>query len=265
MMQLPTLPSVPAEVSRAATAELRKITAQRAGLLSAPILAALGFVAATASAVKGTGPQRDGVLATGTATVGLYLVIAVAVGAAAICGAVAAGDEYRYRSIGITAVTTPDRDVLLGAKAVVSAGYALLLAVSAEIGAAIGFAAFGRDTVEFGATLTGVFGGGLLAALCWGVIGVALGMLLRSPNLAVVAIAGWLFIVEPLIWLIAKAAGIAGVVVLLPGSATIGTVTIGSFADSPYLPPNAASAVVLVLWTAAAGAGAWWYLRTRDL
>ncbi|WP_227980267.1 ABC transporter permease [Nocardia spumae] len=259
------MPTIPAEVSRAATAELRKITAVRSGWLLPPILAAVGFVVAAASALRGSGPQPHAALATGTATVGLYLAIAVAVAAGAIGGAVSAGDEYRYRGIESTALFTSDRDVLFGAKAGVAGAYSLVVAACAEIGAALGLALFGRGSVEFGWRLTGVFGGGLLAAVCWGVIGASLGLLLRSPNLAVVATAGWLFILEPLIWLVAKGAGIAGVVVLLPGSATIGTVAVGSFADSPFLPPNAASAVVLVIWTIAAGAAGWWYLRTRDI
>ena len=264
-MMLPTLPTIPTEVSRAANAELRKITAIWSGRLLPPILAAIGFVVATASALRGSGPQPHQALATGTATVGLYLAITVAVGAAAIGGAVGAGDEYRYRSIGITALFTPDRDLLFGTKTGVAAIYSLVVAACAELGALVGLVAFGRGSVEFGWRLAGVFGGGLLAAACWGVIGVALGLLLRSPNLAVIAMAGWLFILEPLIWLVAKGAGIAGVVVLLPGSATIGTVAVGSFPDSPYLPPNAASAVVLVIWTVIAGAAGWWYLRTRDI
>ncbi|MEU6564794.1 ABC transporter permease [Nocardia nova] len=264
-MILPTLPTVPVEVTRAATAELRKITAVRSGRLLPPILAVLGFFLAAAFAVGGSGPQQDEALATGTVTIGLYLAIAVAVGAAAICGAVGAGDEYRYRSIGITALYTPDRDLMFGAKVGVTAAYSLAVAACAEVGALIGLVAFGRGSVEFGWRLTGVFGGGLLAAVCWGVIGAGLGLLVRSPNLAVVAMAGWLFILEPLVWLITKGAGIAGVAVLLPGSATIGTVAVGSFSDSPWLPPNAASAVVLVIWAVLAGAGGWWYLRSHDI
>ncbi len=264
-MMLPTMPAVPVEVTRAATTELRKITAVRSGWLLPPILAAVGLVVGSASALRGSGPQPREALATGTVTVGLYLAIAVAVGAAAVGGAVAAGDEYRYRSIGITVLLTPDRDLLFGAKAGVAAAYSLLSAACAELGAALGLLLFGRHEVEFGWRLVGVFGGGLLAAACWAVIGVGLGLVLRSPNLAVIAIAGWLFVLEPLIWLVAKGAGIAGLVVLLPGSATIGTVAVGSFADSPFLPPNAASAVVLVIWTVAAGAAGWWYLRTREI
>lgn len=265
LADLPALPTVPAEVSRAATAEFRKLTAVRSGWYLLPILAALGFVCATGSALRGSAPERDAPLATGTVTVGLYLAIAVAVAASAICGAVAGGDEYRYRSIGLTALFTPDRDLLLGAKAAVIAVYSLVLAACAEVGAALGLLAFGRHEVEFGWGLVSVFGGGLLAAVCWGVLGAAAGLLLRSPNLAVTAIAGGLFVLEPLLWLITGGAGIPGVVALLPGSATIGTVAVGSFPDSPYLPPNAASAVVLVLWTVAAGAAAWWYMHRRDL
>ncbi|MBB5912412.1 ABC-2 type transport system permease protein [Nocardia transvalensis] len=256
---------MPTDASRAATTEIRKITTLRAGWLLLVACAAIGFVAAAVTAITGTEPQKNETLATGTASIGLYLGIVAALVASAAFAALGAGGEYRYRSMPLTALFTPDRDLLCGAKLAVTAAYSLLLALAAEVGAALGLAAFGRDKIEFGMRLVGVFGGGLLAAICWGVIGASLGLLLRSAVPALAAMAGWLIVIEPLLWLVLKGAGIPGVAVLLPGSATVGTVAVDSFPKSPFLPPSAASVVVLVAWAAAAGAGAWWFLRQREI
>ncbi|MBO0852878.1 MAG: ABC transporter permease [Nocardia sp.] len=264
-MLLPTIPRVPTEVNRAANSEFRKIIALRTGWWMPPVLAAVGFVATSVSASVGSGPQERAALATGTVTVGLYIAIAIAAVCGVWRGASLSGDEYRHHSISLTALSIPDRTLLFGAKVGVAAGYSVVSMLCAEAGALLALLAFGRGKAHFGWQLAGVFGGGLLAALCWGAIGAGLGLLLRSTTLATIAVAGWLMLLEPLIWLVAKAAGVAGLVTLLPGSATVGTVAVGSFADSPFLPPNAASAVVLVLWTLASGTAAWWYLRGREI
>ncbi|WP_024799933.1 hypothetical protein [Nocardia sp. BMG51109] len=257
--------TVPADVGRAATVEIRKITTLRAGWALLPACAGIGFVAAAVTAITGTPPQEDEVLATGTASIGLYLSVAVALAVAGVFAALGSGAEYRYRSIALSSLCTPDRDLLCGAKIAVAAVYSLLLAAAAEVGAAIGLLAFGRHKIEFGLRLVEVFAGGLLAPLCWGVIGASLGLLLRSAVLAIAAMAGWLVVAEPLLWLVLRGAGIPGFAAVLPGSATVGTVAVDSFPKSPFLPPSAASVVVLVVWAAAAGGAAWWYLRQREI
>ncbi len=258
------LPEVPVAVRRAAYSEIRRYSTRRSGWMLAAICAAVGLVISLVSAYTGSGPQSSGQIATGTATVGLYLALLVALVASAITGALSTGGEYRYESMPLTALFIPDRDLLFGAKLAVAAAYSLVLALSAEIGAALGLLALGRDKVDFGLRLVGVFGGGLLAAVCWGVIGASLGLLLRSESLAILAFIGWTIVAEPLLWLIVKGIGIASVAVLLPDSATIGAVAVGSFTRSSFLAPSAPSAVVLILWTAALGALSWWYLRKRE-
>ncbi|WP_280361682.1 ABC transporter permease [Nocardia wallacei] len=257
--------TLPPDVSRAATAEIRKIGTLRANWTLLALCGAVGFVATAVTAIMGSGPQEKQELATGTVTIGVYLGVIVALGAAAVSAAIASGGEYRHGGMSLTALFTPDRDLLFGAKIAVAAGYSLLLALAAEVGAALALLAFGRDKAEFGARLAEVFGGGLLAAICWGVLGAALGLLLRAVVPAVAVLAGWLIVVEPLLWVVLKGVGIPGLAVLLPGSATIGTVAVGSFPESPFLPPSAAGLVILALWAAGAGAAAWWYLRTREL
>ncbi|MBF6247099.1 hypothetical protein IU471_26500 [Nocardia elegans] len=90
-------------------------------------------------------------------------------------------------------------------------------------------------------------------------------MLLRQSTGAVALLLGWLLVFEPLVWLVAEGMGIGGLAVLLPGSATVGTVFVGSFDDSGLFAPTPAALVVLLLWTIAVGAAGWWRLRERDL
>lgn len=258
-----TVPAVPVAVRRAAHSEIRRIGTERSGWLLAAFCAAIGLVTALVSAGSGSGPQSGGQIATGTATVGLYLALIVAIAASAVTGALGTGGEYRYESMPLTALFIPDRDLLFGAKLGVAAAYSLIIGLSAELGAAVGLLALGRGKVQFGLVLVGASGGGLLAAVCWGVIGASLGLLLRSSALALTAMIGWCVVAEPLIWLIVKGIGSPGFAVLLPDSATIGTVAVGSFTRSSFLAPSAVSVVVLLLWTAAAGALSWWYLRKR--
>ncbi|QIS22470.1 ABC transporter permease [Nocardia terpenica] len=259
------IPSVPADIARSATSEVRKITTLRSGRVLVPLCAAVGLVAAAATAAVGSGPQQGATPATGTASIGLYLALAVAISAAAVFGALGSGDEFRTDSISLTALFAPDRDLLFGTKLAVTAAYSLLLGLVAEVGALVVLLGLARHETEFGLRLTGVLGGGLVAALCWGVIGASLGLLVRSAVQAVATMIGWLAIAEPLIWLIAKGIGVPGVAVLLPGSATIGTVMVGSFPGSAFLAPSAASIIVLLLWTAGAGAASWWSLHRREL
>ncbi|MCM6775808.1 ABC transporter permease [Nocardia sp. CDC159] len=257
--------TVPAEVSRAATAETRKLSTLRWPWLLPAICAMVGVVAAAVSAALGSGPQPQQNPATGTATIGLYLALALALAAALVTGALTAGGEYRHASMPLTALFTPDRDLLFGAKLGVTAAYSLLLGLTAELGAILGLVAVDRHELEFGLRLVTVLGGGLLAAVCWGLIGASLGLLLRSALLAIVAPLGWLFVIEPLIWLVAHGADVPGVAVLFPGSATVATIAVDSFPTNRLLAPSPAAAVVLLIWTSIAGAGAWWYLRQRDI
>ncbi|WP_084530811.1 hypothetical protein [Nocardia miyunensis] len=263
--KLPSLSQIPLPVRRAAYSEIRRVTTQRSGWLLPAFCAAIGLVTGLVSAGTGSAPQDGGQIATGTVTVGLYLAVLVAVVAAAVSGASATGAEYRYESMPLTALFVPDRDLRFGAKLGVAALYSLALGLAAEIGAGIGLAILGHSEVQFGLRLTGVLLGGLLAAVCWGVIGASLGLLLRSTGLAVTAMLGWCLVAEPLLWLIVRGIGIPGIAVLLPDSATIGTAAVGSFSHSSFLSPGAVSAVVLIIWTAAGGALSWWKLRERDM
>lgn len=259
--QLPTLPPM---VAQATLAELRKITTMRYGWRAPAVLAAVALVVSAVCAYAGSGPQPGANLAVGTAGLGVYLAVALAAVTAAVLTARSSGDEYRYDTLPLTVLFTPDRDLLVGAKLAVAAAYSLLLAVAAELGALVGLLAFGRGHLRFGHLLVELGAGGLLMVVCWGLLGCCLALLLRSAAGAILTILVWTVLVEPLLWVVARGVGHAGLVRLLPGAASVGTVRAESFSGSPFVAAGPAAAVVLVLWTSAVAAAAWRAVRNND-
>lgn len=254
---------LPPDLVPAVNSEVRKVTTLRASRLLAAFIPAIALVASTVTALLAGPADPKSNPATGAATIGLYIGLAVAIVLAGAFGAVGAGAEYRYATMPLTALFTMDRDRLTAAKFLVTAGFALAATFVVELIAFACLLGFGRGKFDFGLRLLAVFGGGLLAAVCWSLIGAGLGLLLRTPTRAVAAMLGWLVIVEPLIWVVAKAVGMAGVATVLPGSATVSTVAVGSFENSDFLAPTPAAIVVLLLWTLGIGGTAWWLLRKR--
>ncbi|MEV0245285.1 ABC transporter permease [Nocardia sp. NPDC050712] len=256
---------LPAELVPPLNSEFRKVYSLRPNLVLAALLPALALVAGMVTALLAGPANPKANPVTGGASVGLYVGIVAAIGAAAVFGATAAGSEYRYQTMPVTSLFSADRDRLVAAKLLVIAGFALAAAVVVEL---VGLAAvfgFGRGKTEFGLRLVTVLGGGLLATVCWSLIGAGLALLLRKPLVAIAGLAGWLLIVEPLVWLVAGALGLKGFVTLLPGSATIASVAAGSFPDSDFLAPTPAAMIVLLLWTAGVAGAGWWAVRTREL
>ncbi|MEV0295213.1 ABC transporter permease [Nocardia sp. NPDC050710] len=256
---------LPPDLVPAVTSEVRKVGALRSNLLLAIALVAITLVASTVTSLVSGPSDPNSNPATGAASIGLYLGIAAAILAAAAFGAAGAGAEYRYQSISATALFTTDRDRLVAAKLLVTAGIALATTFVVELVGLACLLGFGGAESEFGMRLITVLGGGLLAAVCWSLIGTGLAILLRQSTGAIVLLLGWLLIAEPLIWIVANALGLGGLATLLPGSATIATVAVGSFTDSDILAPTPAAVVVLLLWTLGITGAGWWTLRTRDL
>ncbi|MFB8282610.1 ABC transporter permease [Nocardia colli] len=251
------VPSINSEVRKVSTLPLSRI------LAGVPLVVAL--LASVASGLLAGKADPRSEPATGTATIGLYVGIAVVVLAAAVFGAVGSGGEYRHQSMPVTALFTADRDRLTAAKLLVTGVFALAVALAVEVVAVVTLIAFGRGKFDLDLELAAVLGGGLLAAVCWSVIGAGLGLLLRSSSKAIAVVLGWLVIAEPLLWLIANGVGATGFVTLFPGSATISTIAVGSYPDSDFLAPTPAAVVVLLLWTIGIGGAGWWNLRRLDL
>lgn len=256
---------LPPDLVPAVNSEVRKVATLRASRILAALLPSIALVASTVTALLAGPADPKSNPATGAATIGLYIGLAAAIVLACAFGASGAGAEYRYATMPSTAMFTPDRNRLAAAKFLVTAGFALAATGIVELIAFACLLGFGRGKFDFGLQLLTVLGGGLLAAVCWSLIGAGLGLLLRTSSTAVVVLLGWLVIIEPLIWVVAKAIGLAGVVTVLPGSATVSAVAVGSFEDSDFLAPTPAAVIVLILWTIVAAGGAWWLLRTRDI
>ncbi|MFE7745264.1 ABC transporter permease [Nocardia sp. NPDC057455] len=256
---------LPADLVPNVNSEVRKVvTMPRARTLAAALLAVALFASLVSAGLAGP-PDPRGQPATGAATIGLYVALALVVLAAAVFGAVGTGAEYRHHSMAVTALFTTDRDRLAAGKFLVIGCCALVAALAVELVSVGALFGVGHSKVAVTGEFFAVLGGGLLAAVCWSLIGASAGILLRSSTRAGTLLLGWMVLAEPLIWLIARGLGIPGAVTLLPVSATIGTVAVGSYPDSDLLAPAPAAVVVLLLWTIGLGAASWWSLRTRDL
>ncbi|PXX68885.1 ABC-2 type transport system permease protein [Nocardia tenerifensis] len=256
---------LPPDLVPLVNSEVRKVTTLPPSRFIAGTALAVALVASTASALLAGKPDPKAEPVTGTATIGLYVGLAVVVLAAAVFGALGTGGEYRHGTMPVTALFTADRDRLAAAKLLVTGGFALALALAVEAVSLVALFAFGRAKFDFDLELAAVLGGGLLAAVCWSLIGAGLGLLLRSSATAVVVVLGWLIVLEPLLWLVADGFGASGFVTLFPGSATLSTVAVGSYPDSDFLAPTPAAIVVLLLWTVGLGGAGWWNLRRLDL
>ncbi|MGK8501185.1 ABC transporter permease [Nocardia asiatica] len=256
---------LPTDLVPNVNSEVRKVVTMPRVRTLACALVGVALLASLVSASLAGPPDPRGQPATGSATIGLYVGLALLAGAAAIFGAVGSGAEYRHHSMAVTALFTADRDRLAAAKFLVVGCFALAAAVAVELVSAVALFGVGRGKVPLTGELFAVFGGGLLAAVCWSLIGASAGILLRSSTRAVPLLLGWMLVAEPLLWLIARGLGIPGAVTLLPVSASVAAVAVGSYPDSDVLAPAPAAIVVLLLWTIGLGAASWWSLRTRDL
>ncbi|WP_280400463.1 ABC transporter permease [Nocardia carnea] len=256
---------VPAELIPPVLSEYRKAVTLRYTRVLAGLAVATAVVAPAVSALMAGPLDPRGEPVTGTATIGLYLaLLAVVLGSAAF-GAAGAAGEHQHDTLVITTLFTVDRDRLAGAKFLVTGLAALAAALAVEIVAMVCLLLFGRDKFEITGSLFAVLGGGLVAAVCWAVIGTGIGLLLRAPLLAIGAVLGWLLIAEPLLWVVTAGIGIPGAATLLPGSATLSTLFPGSFTDADLLAPAPAAIVVLLLWTVGISAWSWWSLRRAEL
>lgn len=261
------LTAVPDSVLRAANSEVRKITSVRAQRVVAANL--IGY-AIVAFAVMGLTFEADDVtrgksmFLAGWSAVAAGLALLAAIVLAAVLGAIASGDEYRLGSLRITALFTPDRNVLFGAKLAVVAAVSLVTVLALELLGGAAYALIGRDRVHFTGEMLAIFGGVALAAVCWSVIGAALGFLLRTPIQAIAVMVG-VAIIEPLVWITARAIGFGGFASILPISATVGTITNGIYAKGDFIAPTPAAILVLLLWTLGSAGAAWWFFTRRDL
>jgi hypothetical protein len=138
-----------------------------------------------------------------------------------ITGILAAGSEFRHRTIIPALLATPRRSCIFAAK----------VAVVAAVGAAVGAVVFGLGFVaivlELSAhgihhlptSVASLYEGTVISSACFGMIGVALGTLTRNTVGAIIAPVAWTLFIEQVI-LRAAAPGIESSCRLTPPSAS---------------------------------------------
>jgi len=157
-------------------------------------------------------------LVAGVAQPAWFLVIVVAV--------LAAASEFQHGTVVTTLLATPRRARVLAAKAVVAAGFGIVVtavaAVTTVAGAAVIAAAEGLPlALGTWADLSGALGAVVLGGL-WAVVGIALGLLTRSTALALTAVLVWKFVLEGIVPVVSGNPGISDWLPSEAGKAAIG-------------------------------------------
>lgn len=121
---------------------------------------------------------------------------------AAVLGAIGLTVEYRHRTATTTFLATPQRGRVVGAKLVtytlVAAGYGLVCLATVLALAIPWLASQGIDLVLTHSGAPGALAGVVTATALFGLLGVALGALIRDQVVAVVSLLVYLFVLEPI-------------------------------------------------------------------
>lgn len=186
--------------SRLARAEARKLLTTRALPIAFAASAALTVLSVILDAVV-AGKQGQPALGTDASTYQMLKFGAVPCLVMLILGIMAAGGEFRHRTIIPVLLATPRRGAIFAAK----------VAVAAVAGAAFSAVTFGLGLVTIVAELhahglhhlpdgTGrLYAGTVATSTCFAMIGVALGALTRNTVGAIVAVIAWTLLIEQVI------------------------------------------------------------------
>jgi ABC-2 type transport system permease protein len=160
-------------------------------------------------------------------------------------------NEFRHGTISRTLLATPRRPVLVGVKllsgAAVGLGLALLAVATAAVVAVI-WLSIVDVPLELGDAADALWRGFLGAALI-GAFGAAVGGVIHSQVGALVGTLVWLFVAEPIVWVLLGLVDLEGVADYLPA------VTVLSIADTEGENLSYAGTVgMAVAWTAVATA-----------
>jgi ABC-2 type transport system permease protein len=182
---------------RVARAEVRKLFTTRAVLVGTAIAAVLAIASVLIDAAV-AGKSGQPAIGTAAETYKMLKIGPVALVVVLILGILAAGSEFRHRTIVPALLATPQRARL----------FAVKVAVIAVFGAIFGAVIFGLGLGTVAGVLAAhgmhqlpaevgrMFVGTVIASACFGMIGVAVGALTRNTVGAVVAAVGWALFVE---------------------------------------------------------------------
>lgn len=256
--------ALPPELLRATHGELVKFATVKYPRVVGIVTIAIALAGGGLSAWLGSEPAEGGASAAGTVTIGVSVALLVAaIGLAGVTAASAAG-EFHYDTMAGTILAAGDRDRVVVAKLLASVVLGLATAAVVAVVALMWLPLFGHPIVA-NSTAALLLVGGLLAGICWSVLGTGIGLWVGSPTAAVVLAVGWLIAFEPVLWMVLTGIGIPGLATILPGSATVAMITAGSLRSTQLLAPAPAAMVVLVLWAVGVGMRGWWITRRATL
>lgn len=212
---------------RAVSAEFTKILTTRLWWVLALILFGyVGFAAAAIGFFLSITPEEAAMPIPDDFLAPLVYSMATATGYVfpIIFGAMSITSEVRHRTLGTVFLATPNRSVVLAAKAVaglvVGAVFGVIsLLASVGLGAPV-LAATGQETLLDDGDTWLMLGRIVLAMALWGLVGVALGVLIPSQIGSIVTIIAFTQFVEPILRTAAAFADWLGEVAkFLPGAA----------------------------------------------
>ena len=183
-------------MTRLVAAELLKLRTTRS-----PLGLLLGLLALAAIALAGTiaSGELDGGPAPADRLVGAA---AAALVFATLLGIVAVTNEFRHGTVVQTFLLEPVRERVVAAKAVAGLAAGAVLGVAATLltlAVALPWLGSRGAPLELGGDLAGALGRLVVAFAVAGVLGVAIGFLIRSQVGAIVATLAWFLVAEPLL------------------------------------------------------------------
>jgi len=186
--------------ARLARAELRKLFTARAAPASIAIAAVLAVASVLIDAVV-AGKSGAHALGSTAETYQMLKLGGLSAVVMLIIGILAAGGEFRHRTIVPTLLATPDRTWLFVVKvAVVTVFGAVFSAVIFGLGLGTVAGTLAAHGIHHLPAQTGrLYFGSVIAGACFGMIGAALGALTRNTVGAIVAAIAWAIFVEQII------------------------------------------------------------------
>ena len=178
-------------------AELRKLVASRTFLIGLALSVGLAVISVALDALM-AGKSGHAALGTAASTNQmLKLGVLCAVGMLML-GIIAAGGEYRHKTIIPAMLVAPRRGALVAAKVIgITVAGVVLSVLTFGSGLAVAVAELSAHHIHHLPADTGsLFAGSVISGALFGVIGVALGYLTRSTVAAVVGAVGWVLFAE---------------------------------------------------------------------
>lgn len=242
-------------------AEWLKVTSTR--MLLGMLVGALAFTAlGVVAQIFASGQPGAPALTDPAAVRGVYASAGSAAIFVLVLGIIGMTTEYRHMTVTSTFLATPQRGRVMVAKMVVHAVLGLLFAVVAFV-LAVALAAVLLPLKEHASiepsVIWQIFGGALLAFAFYGVVGVALGALIRNQIAAILGVLVWVLIIEALVVSFLPRIG-----KWLPGGALNGILQATGPNGESYLPVWGAS-LVLIGWTAVFALAAAATTQRRDV